>query len=70
MFYFEVCVSKNGGPTSSADPFRKCDKTHWVRKGQPRETFAECQADAIANGERPYRIKKENAPQQAGEMVR
>lgn len=58
-YYFEVSVAKVASAPSRVDPFKRGDKCHWVRKGVSRLTYSECQADAIANGERPYRIKIE-----------
>jgi hypothetical protein len=58
-YWFEVSVSKEGGAASGKVKglFGLLDKVHWVRKGVARNSYLECQADAIANGERPYRIK-------------
>jgi hypothetical protein len=58
-WWYEVSVSKNGisGDGKVRGLYGKGGKVHWVQKGQPRASFAEAQADAIANGERPYRIK-------------
>lgn len=60
-YWYEVSVSKFGTPSSGAVKglYGLGDKVHWVRKGEIRDTFAQAQADAIANGERPYRIKSE-----------
>lgn len=59
VWYFEVSVSVAGSKPDKVNKFAYGDKVHWVRKGSHRDSFVEAQADAIANGERPYRIKSE-----------
>lgn len=60
LYYYEVSVSKNGGSDGGLRGlWRKGDKVHWVRKGLPKDSYVEAMNDAIANGERPYRIKSE-----------
>lgn len=53
-YYFEVSFAPKGS------------KARWIRPEQPKSrNFLEAQGAAIANGERPYRVKTENIPDNA-----